>query len=289
MAVSEYQPALPPLTRVAEAVGPDGKIQLDLPCRQCGYNLRSLARDACCPECAFPVIRCLRRDDLGYGDPRYVRQIALGAYLLFGASVATLATIFLPGALGTGGRFAAYALATVAGWLVTTPDPSGIGEAEYGTTRRTTRALLPVGLLVVPLSLIYYTAVSSAVMELSTMLRYVTIAVAFVGVLTLVRYLQFLAIRTGSTDALRELTRTFRGLSLCLPPLAICYVLKMKYGTLSSTAALVVAVVASVAIMGLMFLTVATPFGIWALARELSAEAKIARQLWADVAKREQG
>ena len=82
------------------AVGADGKIQVDLPCRRCGYNLRSLARDARCPECSFPVIRCLRRDDLGYGDPRYVRRVALGAYLTFGASIAAVATMFLFGEFG---------------------------------------------------------------------------------------------------------------------------------------------------------------------------------------------
>ena len=41
-----------------------------------------------------------------------------------------------------------------------------------------------------------------------------------------------------------------------------------------------VAVVASVTIMGLMFGVVATMMGTWALARELRAEAAIARQLW---------
>jgi ribosomal protein L37E len=281
MAVSAYQPAspLPPLARVADAVGADGKIRVDVPCRQCGYNLRSLRRDARCPECGFPVIRCLRRDDLGYGDPAYVRRIALGAYLLLGAPVAWM-TMFLLGAFGFGARFAAYTLAAVAAWLVTTPDPSGIGEAEYGNTRRVARALIPLGLLATPLSLVYHTTASDAVMAIMTLLIACVWAVAFVGLLGLVRYLQCLAIRTGSTEALRELTRAFRGIALCVPPLAVVCFLKVRYGTLPSPAAMTVAVVASVAIMGLMFGVVATMMGTWALARELRAEAAIARQLW---------
>jgi len=276
----DVQESVSPLARAADEVGPDGKIQVDLPCRQCGYNLRSLARDARCPECGFPVIRCLRRDDLGYGDPRYVARVALGAYLLWGTSVAALPTLFLLGAYGTGARLAAYALAAVAAWLVTTPDPSGIGETEYGPTRRAARTLVPIGLLAAPLSIVYRTTASDAVMSIARLLIVCTWAIAFVGVLVLVRYLQCLAIRTGGTTAARELARSFRGIALCVLPMAVIYFLKVRYGTLGSHAAMVVAVVASIAIMGLMFTVVSTMAGTWALARELRAEAAIARQLW---------
>jgi hypothetical protein len=67
---------------------------------------------------------------------------------------------------------------------------------------------------------------------------------------------------------------------LCVPPLAVVYLLKLRYGTLPSPAAMAVAVVASAAIMGLLFTVVATMAGTWALARELKAEAQIALQLW---------
>jgi ribosomal protein L37E len=284
----DVQASVPLIARVADAVGADGKIQVDLPCRRCGYNLRSLARDARCPECGFPVIRCLRRDDLGYGDPRYVRRIALGAYLIFGASIAAVATMFLFGALGVGGRLAAYALAAVAAWLVTTPDPSGIGEAEYGLTRRAARMLVPLGLLGAPLSIVYRTTANPAVIAIANLLIVCAWSVAFVGLLMLARYLQCVAIRAGSTDAVRELTRSFRGIALSVPPLAVVYFLKVRYNTLPSHAAMAVAVVASAAIMGLMFTMVSTIAGTWTLARELKAEATIARQLWPrDGAKRD--
>ena len=65
-----------------------------------------------------------------------------------------------------------------------------------------------------------------------------------------------------------------------MPPLAAVYFLKLRYGTLAPPAAMIVAVVASLAIMGLMFAVVATLSATWALSRELRAEANIARQLW---------
>lgn len=34
-----------------------GRVEIDLPCASCGYNLRTLRWDGRCPECATPVIR----------------------------------------------------------------------------------------------------------------------------------------------------------------------------------------------------------------------------------------
>jgi hypothetical protein len=45
------------------------------------------------------------------------------------------------------------------------------------------------------------------------------------------------AIRTGSTEALREFARGFRGFALCVPPLAAVYFLKLRYGSGRRTAA----------------------------------------------------
>ena len=47
----------------------DGRVAVDLPCVDCGYNLRTLARDGMCPECGRPVVRST--------DHRYLWQLPL--------------------------------------------------------------------------------------------------------------------------------------------------------------------------------------------------------------------
>lgn len=52
-------------------------------CRHCGYDIRALADDAACPECATPVARSRASALLGNADPDWVRAIARGARTLF--------------------------------------------------------------------------------------------------------------------------------------------------------------------------------------------------------------
>jgi hypothetical protein len=57
----------------------------DVPCSKCGYNLRTQAVDANCPECGYGVAQTLedrRRIWLCNRDPRWVRRLAWGAGLL---------------------------------------------------------------------------------------------------------------------------------------------------------------------------------------------------------------
>ena len=56
----------------------DRVIEQDTRCRRCGYNLRGLARDGLCPECAAPVSVSVRQDFLCFAEPRYVGKLARG-------------------------------------------------------------------------------------------------------------------------------------------------------------------------------------------------------------------
>lgn len=39
----------------------DGRIRLELPCHQCGYDLRTCEPDAKCPECGYPIAATISR------------------------------------------------------------------------------------------------------------------------------------------------------------------------------------------------------------------------------------
>ena len=57
-------------------------VPTDLTCRQCGYNLYTLALIGVCPECGCPIEHSLRGFPLKYAAPEWVRRVARGTLLL---------------------------------------------------------------------------------------------------------------------------------------------------------------------------------------------------------------
>jgi predicted RNA-binding Zn-ribbon protein involved in translation (DUF1610 family) len=47
----------------------------DLACVICGYRLRGLATNACCPECGTPIERSLRGDELSSASPQWIKLV----------------------------------------------------------------------------------------------------------------------------------------------------------------------------------------------------------------------
>ncbi len=56
----------------------DGRLDQDLICLKCGYNLRGLSPEGRCPECGTAVGRSLHGDRLQYCDPQWVDKLASG-------------------------------------------------------------------------------------------------------------------------------------------------------------------------------------------------------------------
>ena len=110
----------------------------DLPCRTCGYNLRTLATDGVCPECATPIAVSTRSELLREADPNWVRLIKLGCgwfcagvvfkFLAWAMHAAWCRMLFAP--IGS-------ALMLAGAWLFTIPDPGGLGENPNRGSLRT--------------------------------------------------------------------------------------------------------------------------------------------------------
>lgn len=136
-------------------------ITADTPCRKCGYNLRGLGSDGLCPECGTPIAVSISGDLLRYCEPAWVQRLARGARLIIaGVAVIILGAIASvvigavsgirgtsPAILSALAGFAGNALIVIGSWLVTSPDPSGIGEDKYGTARRIIRITLLIGVI----------------------------------------------------------------------------------------------------------------------------------------------
>lgn len=115
----------------------------DVPCRNCGYNLRGLKRDENCPECGRPVMQSLMGDALVYSSPEYVTNVLRGlsaviaGYLLYFVGIVGGISVGIHAGMATGGNlppwieigitifFMLASMVMIAGWwLFTSPDPA---------------------------------------------------------------------------------------------------------------------------------------------------------------------
>jgi hypothetical protein len=159
---SDREVALDNLGRIAESVE----------CRQCGYNLQGLIPSTNCPECAMPIVRSIRGDELRFSDPGWVRILAQGAQviligiftvlaggLLFGAGVAiyavTLRGAINPNAIITAASFLALPMVIIiAGvWRLTTPDPGQLETEPTITARKLARWCVLLSLFAIPMQM----------------------------------------------------------------------------------------------------------------------------------------
>lgn len=140
-----------------------GRLMDDLYCYSCGYNLRGLAHDGCCTECASAVSESVMEDKLVYRHPAWLRQLSRGASAIWWSIALTIilfvvitagAMIFSQtGILGGTGRSVVESLMHIAivalpvlcllgvVWM-TTPDPGALAESEGTSARKLVRYLL---------------------------------------------------------------------------------------------------------------------------------------------------
>ena len=124
-----------------------GRLDEEIACRKCGYNLRGLLAEGACPECGTAVGRSTHGDLLRFCDPAWVGTLASGMNWIVAGLVCAVAsvdvTILLGRAVGAAGVGAApqwiglaVGLVSLIGyWKLTTPDPVSI-DAERSITAR---------------------------------------------------------------------------------------------------------------------------------------------------------
>lgn len=125
------------------------KLESDLTCIQCGYNLRTLFVDGRCPECGTLVDRSLKGNLLRYADPHWLDKLRLGTAMLLGSVCVLLLGSCLFGAVF---RMIDGATATIlislifsavtltAMLLITAREPAIAASEDPITLRRVVRA-----------------------------------------------------------------------------------------------------------------------------------------------------
>lgn len=125
----------------ASATSPE-TIDTDTPCRRCGYNLRGLSTAGQCPECGIAVRVTMLRHGLRGVHPDVLRRIRLGARITYWSLVAMICS-GLQELLWPIWHLAILTLAAGV-WLLTSRAPGGLGQADYGLTRRAARVAVIV-------------------------------------------------------------------------------------------------------------------------------------------------
>lgn len=136
-----------------------GEIIVDHECKKCGYNLRGLREDGRCPECGTPIGLSTTGDLLRFADPEWVEKVARGLKIILWMILVGLIAGILSAGLGaaigeeagTVLMFLVQLISFYGVWLMTEPDPSGIGEDPNINARKLIRITLVVGLLNSPL------------------------------------------------------------------------------------------------------------------------------------------
>jgi len=142
---------------ITTIVDDTGTVITDLTCRRCGYNLRGLNQTGRCPECGVPIGLSCHGDLLRYCDPGWLDTLAKGArFILWGVLAVVVAVALgavLSIVLATRSELIMGSLALIGGlvgyfgtWLITEPDPGGLGEDKYVTDRKLIRIALLFGL-----------------------------------------------------------------------------------------------------------------------------------------------
>ena len=134
----------PPPASVQIQVDEQGRLAEDAPCHKCGYNLRGLPLDGRCPECDTAVGRSVSGNWLRFCDPQWVQRLANGAaWLIWSIAIGMVLGL----AAGIAGRLTGQpaftqiivlgsaAIASIAYWIATTPDP-GSRRGDPGVRSR---------------------------------------------------------------------------------------------------------------------------------------------------------
>jgi len=122
----------PPMAKAALDDG--GRVASDLPCINCGYNLRAMRPRDGCPECGASVKASMRDDLLSDAPQRWRRRVRLGLTLAVTGVAASPVLLYL-----------GVAVATVGLWLVTSSEPGRDEPRDDWVMRTAARGLTLAG------------------------------------------------------------------------------------------------------------------------------------------------
>ena len=133
-------------------------------CARCGYVLYGLADDQGCPECAFPVGASRQGPWLKFADPRWLRRLTIGAFIVMVTTTVVspyhVLIYFLPNFTASWylamGIPILFVLDLAGYWLLSAPDPSHVGEQVSVSMRSGLRLSLLASLGVWVITVIYF-------------------------------------------------------------------------------------------------------------------------------------
>jgi hypothetical protein len=149
-------PTAPPISESSAARQVDLSRD-DVPCLNCGYNLRGLPSDGACPECGAPVQRSLQGNLLIYSSAGYLAALHRGLICIISAVLAQIGLtvvlvigVILSAAVSQSwqGQIQIWvnvisipiaALSLYGWWLFSAPDPAVIGGDTGGRPRQIIR------------------------------------------------------------------------------------------------------------------------------------------------------
>ena len=250
-------------------------LDVDTPCRRCGYNLRGLSTDGLCPECATPAGLSALGDLLRFSDPEWLdRFLYRGVRLIiWGVVVLILGTIaggLVAVAVGVPGlahlpALAGHVLMLVGSWLMTAPDPSGIGEDRYGMFRKTIR----IGVVVAASNSLLDLANTFAPDPMQVVIRIAAYGAVVFGIVAFIATMQYLR-RLSQRIPDDKLAARAHFLTYAFP---IPYVLLLA-GTLAGVR-LAAILALPVLVFGIMYLLLIERFG-----KRVKEQVQLARQTW---------
>jgi hypothetical protein len=179
-------------------------VKADTPCRKCQYNLRGLSAESRCPECGAAVGLSLRGDLLCYSNPDWLDTLRIGVNLILWSVVIQILAAVVSAILGRGGwslpggllSLSAGVIQVAGIWFLTAPDPGGLGDERYGTSRKLIRITIIVGLAQSLLNLaVQNTSLPPAAAAVFAIIGAIAGLVGVVGTFATLNYLSKLSMR----------------------------------------------------------------------------------------------
>jgi len=189
----------PPVTKAS--LDDEGKVSSDLPCVNCGYNLRTRRPEDVCPECGASVKASMREDLLSDAPRSWRDQLWLGTTLALVGVACTPVLLYVGVAVTTAGL-----------WLMTMAQPGREEPRDDWVMRSAARGLtligglMLLGLFVVVTWKLVRTGMRGRWEEMDGLIL-LGHAVYIVGLMATWRYIGTLAQRANAPKLARRVSR----------------------------------------------------------------------------------